>query len=409
MRFMRLICTYCGKDYPLDQPYQRCEDCGEPLELEHSKGNLRGDSSIWRRYAEFYPFLDQKLAERLTLGEGNTPITISEKLSEELSNVVYLKDETQNPTWSFKDRGTLIGVIRAIQLGFRKIGTVSTGNMAASLSAYGAKAGLESIILVRPDIPEEKIYPIVVYGSRLIEVEANFGEIYWKSLELGKKVGIYFINSDDPFRVEGYKTIGFEIGEWMLEGGKESGKDGKDGEIDYIVVPTGSGGLLRGIMKALFEMKSSGIISKIPKFISVQAEGCSPIAKAYEEGNDRIEPIKEPKTIAGAIADPSPPSGNEVLRKLKKHGRVLAVSDREILEAQRMLARSGIFVQPASATTIAAIRKLKDEGYEDMKFMCILTGAGIKVPSAVKEMFKFESLHIQKTDLSGLEKVLEGG
>ncbi len=396
---MRLICTSCGKDHPIDEPHQRCEDCNEPLEVEHVRGKIKDSEIVWERYSDFYSFINQKLINELSLGEGNTPVVFSKRLSHELGNEIYLKDETQNPTWSFKDRGTLIGVIRAIQLGYQRIGTVSTGNMAASVSAYGARAGLKTAILVRPDIPEEKIYPIVVYGSNLIEVEAKFGMIYRKSLEIGKKAGIYFINSDDPFRVEGYKTIGFEIAEWIS----------KNGNLDYVVVPTGSGGLLRGILKAFLELKSSGLVSEIPKFIAVQAEGCSPIAKAYEKGVDYIEEVEEPKTIAGAIADPLPPSGNEVLRKLKKHGMAMAVSDREILEAQRMLSKSGIFVQPASAATIAAIRRLSDgyTDYTDKRFLCILTGAGIKVVSAVKEMLKLESFNIQKTDLEGLKTTLE--
>jgi threonine synthase len=399
---MKLICTQCGKDYPLEKAYHRCEDCKEPLEVELSKGEVHEESNwkrgVWEKYADLYPFLDMELVEKLSLGEGNTPIRFSRKLSDEFSNFIFLKDETQNPTWSFKDRGTLVGVIRAIQLGYGRIGTVSTGNMAASVSAYGARAELQTTILVRPDIPEEKVYPIVVYGSRLIEVEAKFGDIYRKSLELGRKTGMYFINSDDPFRVEGYKTIGFEIAEWMTGGGEK---------IDYVVVPTGSGGLMRGILKAFLEMKLSGLVSDIPDFVVVQAEGCSPIVGAYEKGEDSVEEVENPRTIAGAIADPSPPSGNEVLRKLKKHGMAVAVSDREILEAQRMLARSGIFVQPASATAIAAIKRLRDVGYEDKRFVCVLTGAGMKVLSAVKEMFKHEGFHIRKTDLKGLESVLK--
>jgi threonine synthase len=389
---MKLICTYCGKAYPLNHPHQRCEDCYEPLELEIFKGELK-EGSVWKRYSDFYPF-DFGEIEKLSLGEGDTPVTFS-KLSEELSNFIYLKDETQNPTWSFKDRGTIIGVTRTIQLGFKRVGTVSTGNMAASLSAYAAKAGMEAVILVA-HVPEEKVYPIVVYGSRLIEVNAYFGDIYRKSLELGKKAGIYFINSDDPFRVEGYKTLGFEVAEWAIV----------NGEFDYIVVPTGSGGLFRGILKAFLEMKHSGLIRSLPKFIAVQAEGCAPIAKAYEDGEESVESVKEPKTVAAAIADPFPPSGNEVLRKLRKHGRAIAVSDKEILESQLMLARSGIFVQPASATTIAAIRRMKEEGCEGKRFMCILTGAGIKAISAVKEGLKAYS--VQRSTLDGLERALRG-
>jgi|Deesub1362A_J573_1020465.scaffolds.fasta_scaffold01645_4 threonine synthase len=430
---MKLVCTGCGKGYDLDGFYQRCQTCHEPLELELFEGKLSlsnlGYGSVWQRYVEFFSVFDSRLIGKLSMGEGNTPVVKAHKLSERLGSEIYLKNETLNPTWSFKDRGTLTGVLRAINLGFGKIGTVSTGNMAASVAAYGARAELKTFILVGADIPEEKIYPIVVYGSKLIEVDAYFGDIYKRSLEIGSKSGIYFINSDDPFRVEGYKTIGFEIAEsfGMIKGAEGvtgvmsiSGIEGTENvNPDYIIVPTGSGGLFRGIFKAFRELKKSGLIKKIPEFIVVQAEGCAPIVEAYESGKETVEKIDEPKTIAKAIADPSPPSGNEVLRKLRKYGRAISVTDKEILEAQRLLAKDGIFVQPASATGIAAIMKLRGEqDIRNSSFVSILTGSGLKFISAVEKILSMEreenkesitqstGLKIPKVKLNELERFL---
>jgi threonine synthase len=392
---MKLICTACSESYPSDLAVQRCS-CGEPVELELIRASIE-HGNVWERFGGFFPYLSKEHIRNFSLGEGNTPIVEIPSLSQQLDNQIFFKNETQNPTWSFKDRGTLTGVVRAVKLGFSRIGTVSTGNMAASVSAYGARAGLETTVLVRQDIPEEKIYPILIHGSRLIEVDAHFGEIYRKSLEIGERKGIYFINSDDPFRVEGYKTIGFEIADYFSF----------NPEIDYIVVPTGSGGLLRGIMKAFRELKASELIREIPEFIAVQAEGCSPIASAFEKGLDEVGSIDNPETIAGAIADPSPPSGNEILRILKKGGRAIAVSDNEILEAQDMLAREGLFVQPASAASLAAVKKLREDGMRDKRIICILTGSGLKVPSAAEKIVKKrEKLKIQKTSIDNLEKIL---
>lgn len=365
-----LKCTSCGKEYPMDGAYQRCE-CGEPLELKPFKGFPGIGRRVWERFSQFFPF---ELDLELSLGEGDTPLTRAKRLSKELGVELYLKNETLNPTWSFKDRGTFLGIHRALSLDFRRIGTVSTGNMAASVAAYGARAGLETYILVSSSIAGEKLKALTPYGARVIRVRGNYGELYYKSLELGRKWGIYFINSDDPFRIEGYKSISFEIIE--------------DVTPDYVLIPTSSGGLFRGIVKGFLELRNSELIEELPKFIAVQAEGCSPICRAFSLGEGKILPFESPETIAHAIANPYPPSGNAVLRLLRKlEGTCVSVSDEEILGAQRSLAEEGVFVQPASATGTAALKKLMERGdmEEGAKVISILTGAGLKTLSQIKE------------------------
>ncbi|USG99520.1 threonine synthase [Thermococcus argininiproducens] len=369
-----LKCTSCEREYSLRNAYQRCE-CGEPLELELFKSVPGIGRRVWERFSGFFPF---ELRPELSLGEGDTPLTKAKKLSRELGVKLYLKNETLNPTWSFKDRGTYLGIHRALQLGFKKIGTVSTGNMAASVAAYGARAGLETYVLVSSDIAEEKLKALALYGARIIKVQGDYGEIYYKSLKIGREKGIYFINSDDPFRVEGYKSMSFEIIEEVTP--------------DYVVVPTSSGGLFRGIVKGFLELKESGLIEELPCFVVVQAEGCSPICKAFNGGKEKIERFENPHTIAHAIENPYPPSGNGVLRLLRGlKGLCVTVSDEEILEAQRELGREGLFVQPASATGIAAIRKLREKGIiedgkikENSRVVSILTGSGLKTLSHVE-------------------------
>ncbi len=349
------VCTACGRKFSLEEHYQRCPICNEPLELENRNGRRR-DGNVWHRYRDFYSI---PLSMDYSLGEGDTPIIRVDMYG----NEVYLKNETLNPTWSFKDRGTFVAINRAIQMGFDRIGVVSTGNMAASVAAYGAHAGLNTIVLVSENIPNEKISQILPYGAKILKVKGDYGELYFKSLKIGEKRKIYFMNSDDPFRIEGYKTIAYELAEKV--------------DVDYVFVPTSSGGLFRGIYKGFLELKESGIIDKIPKMVAVQAKGCSPICSAYPSG--RIERFKNASTIAHAIENPYPPSGNAVLRILKKNGwKCIAVEEYEIIKAQEELAYKGIFVQPASATTLATLKKLN---LKNSRIALILTGSGLKTKS----------------------------
>ncbi|WP_456365429.1 threonine synthase, partial [Thermococcus sp.] len=243
-------------------------------------------------------------------------------------------------------------------------------NMAASVAAYASRFGLDAKILVSENASDEKLKAVSVYGGDVVRVKGDYGRLYFESLKLGEKLGVYFINSDNPFRVEGYKGIAFEIAEEITP--------------DYVLIPTSSGGLFRGIAKGFIELKESGLIDELPTLIAVQAKGCSPICRAFMEGKEKIERFESPDTIAKAIANPYPPSGNAVLKLLRKfEWECVAVSDEEITEAQRKLAEEGLFVQPASATGIAALKKLAGSGVipEGLKVVSILTGSGLKVLS----------------------------
>ncbi|WP_209474619.1 threonine synthase [Thermococcus stetteri] len=379
---MKLKCPICGAEY--DEPVQRCS-CGEPVEFEIFKAEPYLGKTVWERFWDFWPI---EPAMELSLGEGDTPL-VKSRLGKELGVKLYLKNETVNPTWSFKDRGTFLAVSYAVKAGYKAIGTVSTGNMAASVAAYAARAGLEAKILVSESASDEKLKAVSVYGADVIRVKGDYGRLYFESLKLGEKLGIYFINSDNPFRVEGYKGIAFEIAEELTP--------------DYVLIPTSSGGLFRGIAKGFIELKESGLIEELPTLIAVQAEGCSPICRAFGEGKEKIERFENPKTIAKAIANSYPPSGNAVLKLLREFGWECAtVSDGEILEAQRELAGEGIFVQPASATGIAALKKLVESGEieERTKVVSILTGSGLKTLSHAK------GRNVKECQLESLEDCL---
>ncbi len=389
----KLRCTACNAAYPVAEAFPRCLKCGEPVEMElvtkgaPRDGNVLGQT-ILERYGDFFPF---DTDGGLTLNEGFTSLVRSNVA---WSDSLYLKNETQNPTWSFKDRGTIMGLLHARALGFKKVGTVSTGNMAVSVAAYGARAGLKTYVLVDSRIPDEKIAPIAVYGPKVIKVEGAYDELYSQSLEIGHREGIYFINSDVPFRIEGYKSIAFEISEQL----------GFD-VPEYVAVPTGSGGNIRGILKGFIEFYRAGITARVPRMICCQALGGAPIVKAHEEGLSEVRKACNAETIASAIANPYPPSGNETLRKLREYdGLFVAVSDEEIVAAQKQLARDGIFGQPSSGVALACVSKLvaekKISGGD--RVVCLVTGSGLKYIKAVE---KHETT-VYQCMISDLEKCM---
>ena len=373
-----LVCVACGKRYPLDTAL-RCGNCDEPLEVHYDSlkppARIKDDPCFVTRNTNVFPLPD--LRPELSLGEGTTPLLRASNLQAETGlECVYLKNETVNPTWSFKDRGTSLGVQAAIWFGLKSIGTVSSGNMAASIAAFAARAGLEAYVFVQEGMPDGKIQPIAIYGPHLNRGIGDYGQLYFNALDLGEKHGIYFISSDNPFRVEGQKTVAYEI------------LDQLDYEpLDFIFMPVSSGGNMAAVIKACEEMEALGLIKKAPMIIGVQAAGCSPIAKAVAEGKDQIEHFHNPNTIAHAISNPMPPSGNRILRKVKEgRANVITVTEEEILAAQAFLAsQEGLFVQPAGAVPVAAVRRLAGESTlkPEHKIAAILTGSGLKDTSAL--------------------------
>lgn len=399
MKDFKLICTECGEEYSLKRVHPRCDKCNEPLEMELVKqGEIKDGNpltqTILERYQDFFPF--DEINNELSLNEGFTSLVSSPRIAKRIGiKNIYFKNESQNPTWSFKDRGTLFGVQHAYSLGYKRVGTVSTGNMAVSVAAYGQRAGLETFIFVGKNIPEEKLNPISIYGANLIKVDGDYGKLYYESLEIGKNQGIYFINSDVTYRVEGYKTAAFEICEQL-----------NFNVPDYVVVPTSAGGNIRGILKGFKEFREVGIIDRVPKMICAQAAGCSPIYNSFKMSKDKIERIANPSTIAHGIENPFPPSGNDALRKIRKNGGIcVAVTDEEIIKAQKEMAEEGIFVQPESCVPLASVKKLKIEGFlkESDSIACVLTGSGLKYTKA----FEKHNLSAQECKLEALDNFIE--
>ena len=368
------VCAECGRESDNSSGFERCV-CGGPLEylsLIRRGSRISLDTGcLLIDFSDFLPPL--RYDSSVSLGEGRTPLISCE--GPELEGFkVLLKNETVNPTWSFKDRGTYLTLLDATERGFSRFGTVSTGNMAASVAAYGARTGLDTTVLVSADIPDEKIRPITVYGPRVARVKGDYSDLFYKSIGSASSWGVYFSNSDVSMRVEGSKTIAFEI---FLQLGEKV--------PDYVIVPTSSGGNIRGIEKGFRELREARLTERTPTMIAVQASGCSPIHQAFQNGRESVERFHNPSTIAHAIENPLPPSGNSVLKMLRRNGgTTIAVDEEDIIQAQQRLALRGFFVQPASATSLAAIEKLKKLGsLNGSTVVSILTGSGLKYPSAL--------------------------
>ena len=393
----QLECQFCQKTYMVDPYSTFCPGCQEPLLVPSNpnpKSIFSEKSNPVERFLEFLPL--SKIETSLCLSQRETPLLPLHRLGKKLAlPQTLIKNETVNPTGSFKDRGTVVAVQNAVQSGITRIGTVSTGNMAASTAAFGARAGLKTFVLVKEDISREKVLSTLIYNPHLIKVQGDYGRLFYGSLELGKALNICFMNSVDPYRIEGYKVTSLEIFEQLQSQPPE-----------YIFAPVSSGGHIIGLIKGYIELQTYGFIRNIPKFIGVQAEGCSPIAQAFQAHKETVDRIEKGETIAHAISNPDPPGGNLLLKLMRKHeGLMMTVNDREILEAQKLLAEfEGLFCLPASAVTLAALLKMagRDSFSTEDRAVLILTGTGLK--SLPKDSASPARIH--ETNIDHLEQTL---
>ena len=382
----RLVCLFCQKKHPLNLFDPFCPRCGEPMLIAYSPRPRKILPDCPLSLEKFRHFLPLPAVDRsLSLGEGSTPLVPLFQLRKKYNlSSVLAKNETMNPTHSFKDRGTAVVIQRAVALGIKAVGTVSTGNMAASTAAYAAKAGLKSHILLKADTSPEKFMSTLVYGAKVLKMEGDYGQLFRQSFILGRKKGIYFANSVDPLRIEGYKTASYEI---FLSLGRRVPQ--------HIFVPVSSGGNLVGMIKGFMDLKEEGWIPEMPNFIGVQAEGCPPLARAFRQEKEKFERVAVARTIAHAISNPDPPAGNLVLKLIRETGgAILDVTDKEILHAQKELASlEGIFADPASATTLAALIKIQNQPQWTVSklkrklggdIVLVITGSGLKTLSESK-------------------------
>lgn len=396
----RFDCLACGLLASRDPHSPFCPGCGEPLFVAAAPcpGGRRIREDRFLALEKFLDFLPlDRIDPALSLGEGSTPLVGLGHVGRSLGlPALYAKNEAQNPTGSFKDRGTAVAVQKAVALGAERIGTVSTGNMAASTAAYGARAGLETFVLIKQGASAEILQAAGVFRPKLIALQGDYGPVFRASLMIGRKLGIAFMNSIDPYRIEGYKLIAFEI---FLQLGQRPPRT--------VIVPVSSGGHLLGLMRGFADLEREGLIGAYPQIVGVQVESCAPLVKAFDKGLPRYETLTAGPTVAHAIVNPMPPGGNAVLRLIRERaGRLIAVSDDEMIDAQRELATAeGLFCQMESATVLSALKKLVAAGQlqtGDGAVVLVVTGTGLKslhIHTAMR-------IEVHRFALEGLEEGL---
>ncbi len=358
-----LRCIECRKTFYDDSLYT-CPSCNGLLEVTVDVSNadfiLDGrEISVWK-----YRSLIPVKTDPVTLFEGRTPLY---PVKSEKKTMLFIKHEGLNPSGSFKDRGMTVGITKAVELSKRKVACASTGNTSASMAMYSARAGLKAyVFLPSGKVALGKLAQAMMHGAKVIAVRGNFDTALKLVREICSRNDIYLLNSVNPFRLEGQKTIAFEIVDQL----------GYCPEAVY--VPVGNAGNISAIFKGFSELKEAGYIDFIPKMIGIQAEGANPIFRAFSEREDRIIPVENPETIATAIRIGSPVNAKKALRAIyDSDGRVIQVNDDEIIQAQKLLAKQGIGVEPASASSFAGFMKDDDE-FETA--VCIATGNLLKDP-----------------------------
>jgi threonine synthase len=389
---LRCVEASCAARYGLDERVVVCARCGGLLEVElgpapaaagtslpdlwarRRTSDLPADASgVWR-FREMLPIGAQQ--PLVTLREGNTPLYEAPRAATYSGlDQLWLKHQGANPTGSFKDTGMTAAVTHAVRLGSKALACASTGNTAASLAAYAARAGVRAVILVpRGQVSSAKLGQSMDYGAAVLELEGNFDAAMRVVRELAEDGSLYLVNSLNPMRVEGQKTVSFEMMEqrgWRVP--------------DHVVVPGGNLGNISALGKGFIEMRRWGLIDRLPRFTVVQAEGAAPFARLLAERvrnpEATIEPIAEPRTLATAIRIGAPVSWQRGLRVLAEtNGMALTVTEQEIADAKAMIGRDGIGCEPASATTVAGIRRLVADGRirKNESVVAVLTGHLLK-------------------------------
>lgn len=369
-------CVSCGKEFNDDEIIYNCTECGSILEVicrpEVSCDVFEGRKQTLWKYKEFMPVDHSKI---ISLDEGGTPFVKCDTLGKELGIDLYVKVEGSNPTGSFKDRGMSVGITKAMELGVSTVGCASTGNTSASLAAYAARASKRCIVLLPSGkVALGKLAQAMFHGAEVLSIKGNFDEALEAVTGLALEGHLYLLNSINPYRLEGQKSIGYEIVDDL--GWKSP---------DRIILPVGNAGNISAIWKGITEFYNAGFIEERPMMTGIQAEGACPIVNAVKSGRQEIEVVKNPETVATAIRIGAPVSAIKALKAIyDSNGYAETVTDEEILYAQKLLARKeGVGVEPASAASIAGVKKLVENGVVDKgeQVVCIVTGHLLKDPN----------------------------
>ena len=383
-----LVCRECGREYPVE-PLNVCDFCFGPLEVSYDYDRIArtvsreriaaGPLTMWR----YHDFLPVEAEAAVDIGTGFTPLIKAKNLGRLLGlNNLYIKNDTVNPTFSFKDRPVSVTTTKALEFEFETLACVSTGNLMGAVAAHGAKAGMKTVVFFPSDLEKGKIIGAGVYGPTLVAVDGTYDQVNRLCSELADNLRWAFVNINmRPYYAEGSKTLGYEVAEqlgWRAP--------------DHCVVPGASGELHTKIWKGLCEMKDVGLIDQVrTRMHLAQAEGCSPIVEAFELGTTQVRPVK-PDTIVKSLAIGNPAAGPYALQTMEESsGTAVAAPEEEVAECMRLLAETeGIFAETAGGVVISGLRMLAKNGIikPDEVTVAYITGNGLKTQEVVKQAVK---------------------
>jgi threonine synthase len=393
-----LKCRECSAEYEPQFVYV-CEECFGPLDVIYNlpsniKKNTftsRQEKTYWR-YFELLPVTHK--SNIVNLNAGFTPLQYADRLGKEIGGLknLFIKNDSVNPTFSFKDRPAGVAVSKAREMGLKAVGCASTGNLASATAAHAGKAKLPCYIFAPSDIEHVKIAQALSYGAEFVAVEGTYDDANRVASIIGDSKGIGVVNINmRPYYVEGSKTLAYEVAEqmnWQVP--------------DNLIIPVGSGAMLHAICKGFEELHKLGFIDSVRnlRITAAQPHGCSPVVDAFKRKSDNVIPVERPETIAKSLAIGDPGDGSYVLKKLKQYNGIAEeATDEEIVDGILTLAKTeGIFTEPAGGVSVAVLRKLIEDGKidNDETTVCYITGNGLKATEAIIDMLP--KLNVVKPD-----------
>ena len=403
MTKVTLQCRECKKEYEPTFKYI-CDDCFGPLDVKYdfpsvTKETFANREHTYWRYYEMLPILDK--SNIVSIHAGMTPLIKAEKLGKELGlNKLYIKNDSVNPTFSFKDRPAGIAVSKAKEFGLSAVGCASTGNLASATAAHAAKGGFPCYVFAPSDIEHAKIAQALSYGAKYIAVDGTYDDCNRIAARIGDSKGIGIVNINmRSYYVEGSKTLAFEVAEqlgWQVP--------------DQLIIPVGSGAMLNAICKGFEELQTTSLLADVSDMhmVAAQPHGCAPIVDAFKKKSNEVIPVENPDTVAKSLAIGDPGDGRYVLKRLQQYNGLAEESNnKEILDAILLLAKTeGIFTEPAGGVAVAVLKKLVEDGKIDKNdnTICYVTGNGLKATEALMEILP--KPEVMQADISKISAIV---
>jgi threonine synthase len=403
MQKFNLQCRECNKEYEPTFKYI-CDECFGPLDVKYKFPSISSDlfkereMTYWR-YFELLPIEDKN--NIVSIEAGMTPLVKAEKLGKELGlNNLYIKNDSVNPTFSFKDRPAGVAISKAKEFGLESVGCASTGNLASATAAHAAKANLPCYIFAPSDIETAKIAQALSYGAEYISVDGTYDDANRIASQIGDSKGVGIVNINlRSYYTEGSKTLAYEVAEQL------------DWNVpNHLVVPTGSGAMLNAICKGFEELQTVSLVDDLTSMHihSAQPHGCAPIVDAFKKNADKVDPVEQPETVAKSLAIGDPGDGRYVLKRLKQYNGIAEeTNDKEILDAILLLARTeGIFTEPAGGVSVSVLKKMVEQGKidKDETTICYVTGNGLKATDSI--MSVLTKPQIMQADVAKISAVI---